>query len=169
MDIVTYALLKNQISNMKTGIKSIVSNDNKLIFTLADNSQIEVEIPQAKINISNSLTNFPLVGDMQTIYIARDNLKIYIWKDNSYTSLTKSQDDLEQEIENIKKALGANQTTGEMETVQNQVTLYAKDGFYKKDENGNNVSIEAAISDLEEFNNNLQPFTKNEVKNLFLT
>lgn len=167
IDIVTYALLKNKISNIKTGIKNISSEGTKLIFTLADNSKIEVEIPQACVNIYNSLLDFPVKGNDKSLYVAKDNLKLYIWNNNTYTSLIKTNEDFEDEIQEIKEALGLG-TDGKVISVQEQISLYAKDAVYKQNDDGSEISIGDALSLLENFNDNLEPFSENDVKNLFL-
>lgn len=80
MDIVTYALLKKKIDSSKTGIKKIEAGEgNTLLFTMADDSVIEVELPQECIVQIDSKLELPLTGNPSVIYIVTSTKTTYIY------------------------------------------------------------------------------------------
>lgn len=49
LDVITYALLRKQITSAASGISDIRSEGNELVFVLADGREVRVEVPTAGV------------------------------------------------------------------------------------------------------------------------
>lgn len=166
MDLVTYALLSKRINSAQTGIKNIISNGTKLVFTLNDGNTFEVEIPQQSIKKYSTSSSLPAIGDEAFLYIVLDTKKTYIWNNNEYQELTTAQTEFENDLDAIYKALGGT-SAEDIQTISEQIKSSAKDGIYRIDENGKEITISEVIFKLEEFIADLSPFPEGDISALF--
>ena len=93
-DVVTYALLKKQISQAATGISKVEYKDGNLIFTLADGSIISTPVP--------------ISSGVEDVVIGENNQLTFTFSDGTtLTYAAASQEDL-QELDKKVSDLGTN-------------------------------------------------------------